>query len=237
MKLENISIKNFRLLHDVSISLEDRTTVIVGRNNSGKTSLTELFERLLADGPAHFFLEDFTLSVHEDFWSAFILKSQGTEESKVREKLPNIEARLTFSYDKNVLDLGVLADFIIDLDPDNTTAVANIKYQLQDGKIDTFFEGIEYSPDLDEVKQKKAFFKQIKERITRYYTAILFAIDPTDELNIKEMEYSSLRALLQSGFINAQRRLDDAAHRERDVLGKVLERILVTAKSDTASDE
>jgi putative ATP-dependent endonuclease of the OLD family len=48
MPIQKIEIKNFRLLNEVELSLEKRTTVIVGRNNSGKTSLTELFRRLPA---------------------------------------------------------------------------------------------------------------------------------------------------------------------------------------------
>jgi Predicted ATP-dependent endonuclease of the OLD family len=44
MKIKTIQIQNFRLLKNVTLSLEDNTTVIVGRNNSGKTSLTEVLE-------------------------------------------------------------------------------------------------------------------------------------------------------------------------------------------------
>ena len=51
-----IDITNFRLLQDVSLSLEDCVTVIVGRNNSGKTSLTELFRRLLGGQTPYFHL-------------------------------------------------------------------------------------------------------------------------------------------------------------------------------------
>jgi putative ATP-dependent endonuclease of OLD family len=36
MQLKKVEVKNFRLLHDTGLLLEKRTTVIVGRNNSGK---------------------------------------------------------------------------------------------------------------------------------------------------------------------------------------------------------
>ena len=49
MRLHKIDIQNFRLLAKVELLLEEKSTVIVGRNNSGKTSLTELFRRLLGD--------------------------------------------------------------------------------------------------------------------------------------------------------------------------------------------
>lgn len=39
MCIHQIKIKNFRLLADVELMLEDQTTVIVGRNNSGNDLL------------------------------------------------------------------------------------------------------------------------------------------------------------------------------------------------------
>ncbi|WP_320338462.1 AAA family ATPase [Citrobacter braakii] len=37
MRIHQVQIKNFRLLADVELVLEEQTTVIVGRNNNGKT--------------------------------------------------------------------------------------------------------------------------------------------------------------------------------------------------------
>lgn len=237
MRIKKVGVKNFRLLKDVELSLEDKTTVIVGRNNSGKTSLTELFRRLLADNSPSFLLEDFTLSVHDDFWCAFLLYNQKAEENEVREKLPIIEATLSVSYDASAPDLGTLSDFIIDLNVDCTEAAAVIRYQLKDAKIDALFDGCSYSPNSDISKQKVSFFKLMKERVSQLYAVSLFAIDPTDRNNQKSLEPSKLRALLQAGFIYAQRGLDDATHKEKDILGKVLERILDMASSETASLE
>lgn len=39
MLIKRVQIENFRLLRSVSVGLEDRTTLIVGRNNCGKTSM------------------------------------------------------------------------------------------------------------------------------------------------------------------------------------------------------
>ncbi|MGR6588762.1 AAA family ATPase [Stutzerimonas sp. R75] len=67
MKLRHAKIKNFRLLADVQLALEDLTTVVVGRNNSGKTSLSEIIRRLLAEGSAAFQLEDFSSACYDRF--------------------------------------------------------------------------------------------------------------------------------------------------------------------------
>src|SRR5208283_811719 len=157
MHLHQVDIKNFRLLEKVDLFLEERTTVIVGRNNTGKTSLTELFRRLLSDSPT-FRLEDFSLSVHEQFWKAFECKCEGCEESKIREALPIIEIKLTVSYNKDASNLGLLGDFIIDLNPECTDVLIVIRYQLKDGEIGAFFEG--FKPVAAD--QKKAeFFREI----------------------------------------------------------------------------
>src|SRR4029077_11333047 len=133
MYLEKIAIKNFRLLEDVELSFEKATTVIVGRNNSGKTSLTELFRRLLSGSAPTFNLEDFSLGVQEKFWRAFERKSQGREENQIREALPVIEARLTVSYEQADSDLAPLSAFIVDVDPNCTEACILIRYELGDG--------------------------------------------------------------------------------------------------------
>lgn len=223
--LEKVEIINFRLLKNVSLFLEDKTTVIVGRNNSGKTSLTELFRRLLSEKRPTFSLEDFALSVHENFWAAYNGRLENKEEKEIRQKLPVIEVKLTITYDKNAKDLGVLSDFIIDLNPDCTSALIVVKFQLKDGEIDALFEGIDLKSDATD-GDKINFYRTIKERVPLHFDCNISAVDPNDPTNQKILEWSQLKGLLYSGFINAQRGLNDITHKDQDVLGKILETLL-----------
>jgi predicted ATP-dependent endonuclease of OLD family len=59
MRIEKIQVEGFRLLQDIEILMEPSSTVIVGRNNSGKTSLTDIFDRFTANGPS-FRFQDFS---------------------------------------------------------------------------------------------------------------------------------------------------------------------------------
>src|SRR6516164_5616081 len=133
MRLKSISVTNFRLLHDVKISLEP-TTVVVGRNNSGKTSLTEVMKRIFSESGPSFRLEDFSFCAHARFWDAFTKASSGSSEEDVRKVLPTIEVRLTFAYDKDQ-PLGTLSEFVIDLNPDCTEVLIVFRYGLRDGKL------------------------------------------------------------------------------------------------------
>jgi predicted ATP-dependent endonuclease of OLD family len=231
MTIQEIEIKNFRLLKDVTLTLDKETTVIVGRNNTGKTSLTELTRRLIGDKSPYFRLEDFSLCVHKDFWTAFQIKNEGGSEEAIRKALPTIEVILKVKYDKDAVDLGALSDFIIDLDPDSEVALISISYRLGDGKIEPFFDELTF------VNTGKAdFYKALKDRVPSYFHIYLYAVDPTDPTNVKQLEWSRLQAFLKSGFINAQRGLDDETYKDKDVLSKILEVLFNAANSEDATE-
>jgi len=239
VRVSGVAIRNFRLLRDVRVSLDGESTVVVGRNNSGKTSLTELFRRLLAkDKTPTFQLEDFSLPCHEDFWQAYQLALVGKDPDEVRDKLPLIEARITISYGSDLADLGMLGEFIIDLDANATEAVALIQYRLDKGRIAAFFDGLTLEKGVSEKQRRLSFFKEIRERIPRDYKATLQAVDPTDETNKKDFDsVGKLHSVIQGGFISAQRGLDDTTSKEKDVLGKILESLFRSAAAERADPE
>jgi predicted ATP-dependent endonuclease of OLD family len=237
MHIHKIDIKNFRLLRKVSLCLEERTTVMVGRNNSGKTSFSELFRRLMSDRSPTFRLEDFSLSVYERFWSAFVLKREGQDEDDIRKVLPIIEVKLTISYNQNAPSLGPLSEFIIDLNPECAEALIVFRYQLKEGELDTLFEDIGFNQDDSESQQKTSFFRTMRDRVPKQYKLSVIAVDPNDPTNEKHMDLPRFQNLVQSGFINAQRGLDDVTSRDRGVLSQVLETLCKTAMSDTATPQ
>jgi predicted ATP-dependent endonuclease of OLD family len=231
MKIKNVVINNFRLLKNIELSFNDKSTVIVGRNNSGKTSLTEIFRRFFSESNSQKFkLDDFSISSIEKFHQALTNKLAGEEEVLIRDLFPKIELQLFVDYDDNKSDYGVLSEFIIDLEEENTGAIINISYQLKDGKIKAFFY------DLDDPNNPE-FLNIIRERIVKLYTTEITAIDPTDNTNITKVDQSKLLELIGVDFINAQRGLDDVTQSERDVLGKVLSSIFKNASTENASED
>jgi len=228
MHLKQIEVKNFRLLYDAKLLLENRTTVIVGRNNSGKTSLTEVMKRLLSDASPSFSLEDFSFCCYDDFWDSYLRKSEGEGEAEIRKILPAIEVSLRFSYEEDE-HLGLLSELVVDLDPACTEALAIVRYALMDGKLPELFGDF---AETDE-DARPEFFRLLRDRIPSLYETTLVAVDPNDETNEKGIERSTLRKLCAGGLIGAQRGLDDASQKERVVIGKVLENLFSTAKSNT----
>lgn len=240
MQLKNIAVKNFRLLHDNCIILEKQTTVIVGRNNSGKTSLAEVMKRLLADSNPSFRLEDFSFASHQSFWTAFLAAAQGIDETDVRKALPTIEIQLTFDYEIGEA-LGTLNEFIIDLDPACTEVLVVARYSLREGKVGELFADLnapEQTASPDEIELTKiALFKALRDRVPALFGINFAAVDPNDATNEKIVDASSVRKLCASGFIGAQRGLDDVSQKDRVVIGKVLENLFATAKTNAADTE
>ncbi len=236
IKLTSVCVEGFRLLERVQIAIEEGTTVIVGRNNSGKTSLTEIFDRFLGEQAGRFRLEDFAAAIRPKFLAAKVLRdSDGSDPESVLAELPVIALTLTFSYDKDAGDLGPLSPFVIDLDPDCTTAIARIEYSASLKEISALLE----IPAPSNVENPtEILFRHLRAAIPKTYTIKIFAIDPTDPRNRRKFEkITELSTLINTGFVRAQRTLDVGKRGDTDVIGKLLNKLFKTANSLTASPD
>ncbi|MBX5154018.1 ATP-dependent endonuclease [Rhizobium lentis] len=233
MRIKKVRVEGFRLLQDVEIMLESGSTVIVGRNNSGKTSLTDVFERFAGDGGAKFRLEDFSASRRKKFFEAKVLREQGEDPGKVLATIPRITVTLTFSYDSAAPSLGPLSPFIIDLDMNSTTAIVKVDYAPT---LPTLQELLEVGAPPEGVDPNGHFMRHLKEAIPKAYSIQVAAIDPTDLKNVRQFEgTATLAALLQCNLVRAQRTLDHAKHGDTDVIGKLLSTLFRTASATTAA--
>lgn len=232
MYLGTIKIKNFRLLADIQLDLASLTTVVVGRNNSGKTSLTEVVRRFTDPQGKPFALEDFSHQCCEEIEKALEAKNNEKSEGEIRAILPYIELRLCFKYDPASLDVGALGQLIIDLDMDCDEAVAVMRYELKDGAIDSLFEG---QPDSALTDETRPLFQRVmQERVPKLFEVRTWAEDPNDPDNQKKLSRALVREVLSVGFINAQRGLDDETTKDREVLAKLLESLFKSAESEKA---
>src|SRR3546814_4894300 len=157
MRIKHVEIENFRLLRHVAIGLEERTTLIVGRNNSGKTSIAELFRRLLSERALSFKLEDFSLGCHECFWTAFDAFRGGAAQSDVLAHLPSVTITLDIAYAVDAPDLGPPRDCIIDLHPACSDARLVLTLGPRATAAATLFSGI-MAPVANMAASRRAFF-------------------------------------------------------------------------------
>lgn len=229
MRIKELTIRNYRLLKDVSLTLSDNSTVIVGRNNTGKTSLTEVFRSFLSD-TTKLKYEDFNLSSLLEFKAALKAYSEKKDESEIRKLIPTVELEMRLDYQDDQESYGALGDFILDLNEDQTETTLLIQHQLGDGKIKPFFEGLKS-------EDSAIYYRELKERIHKYFETKAVAIDPSEQENRAAIDFAKVKRVFLADFINAQRGLDDETHNEKDVLGKSLGNIFKSASLDSAPEE
>lgn len=233
MRVEKVRVEGFRLLQDVEIMLEENSTVIVGRNNSGKTSFTDIFDRFTGETGARFRLEDFSPAQRERFFAAKMLREQAAKPEDVLAALPTLALTLIFRYDSTAPNLGPLSPFVIDLDLDSTTAIVRLEYRATLATLHTL---LDTPPAPEGVEPRTHFFRSLRDTVPKAYSIHVFAIDPTDDTNRRDFEgMAALTALLQCNFVRAQRTLDHAKHGDADVIGKLLSALFKTASAPTAA--
>lgn len=245
--LSKIHVRGFRLLEDIEMSVEAGSTVIVGRNNSGKTSLTEVLDHFLGEKAGKFRLEDFSAGLRSAFLANKIARDLDIlPAAELLEGIPAISLELTFTYGEG--DLGPLSPFIIDLDPACTTAIARIEYSPSLATIATLLDMpatpaaspiVEPEPAAEPavpIDPNAAFFRHLREAIPDAYALRVSAIDPTDPTNRRTFQSAAeISALIRVGFVRAQRTLDPGKKGDPDVIGKLLSQLFRTANSAEAA--
>ncbi|MFT3849809.1 MAG: ATP-dependent endonuclease [Propionivibrio sp.] len=238
MKIKTIRVKNFRLLHDISLQLDDETTVVVGRNNCGKTSLSDIVRKFLSERST-FEIVDFSSACYDKFCEAHRAHLKGANAEEVRALLPSIELRLHVSFDPTVPEFGPLREFVIDTDENCTEVVIMCSRSLADGQIAALFEGhdetvLQGGDEVHSDKDRLALFRSLADRVPTLFTTRIWAENPLDPTDTRNVMPKAVTNLLSLGFVNAQRALDGTGGRDTDVLAKVLEGLFQSASVSTA---
>ncbi|RUP80077.1 MULTISPECIES: ATP-dependent endonuclease [unclassified Kocuria] len=228
MRVSRIKVRNFRLLRTVDIDLDSRTTVLVGRNNSGKTTLAEAFTRFLQPLTLNFTVADFSAESYPEFLQAWKAYATGDEES-ARRLLPEISLTVQISYSKELPEYGPLAAAIVDLDPDCTTAMIRFSYSLEGGRLSDFFEGVAGDPDTGEEPDLERVLGIVGDRVQGMFARSISAIDPGDASNTRDIALEAMRRILTVHFLKAQRGLDDEKERPKDLIGSVFQNLFDAA--------
>jgi putative ATP-dependent endonuclease of OLD family len=179
MKIKKVEIKHFRILENVIIDLDDDITLIVGRNNSGKTSLTEIFYKFFSGDKSRFRFEDFSLSSHANFLNAeklyleYLAAKEGenpvdiifAKQDVFKNAIPKIVTNIFIEYGaEDDGNLTSLSNFLMDLDLDRQDALISCEFSISEPE--KFFKiyastAAEYNNDfIDYIRKNLHFFEK-----------------------------------------------------------------------------
>lgn len=123
-----MQINNFRLLNDTCINFEKELSLIVGKNNCGKTSLLSILSKCIGkiSETGNFDYYDFSIKFQNKLYDVIKEKAVFTND-----EIKGIQVDIYIEYD-DIDDLTNISNLFLDLDPDNHTVVLRFNYLLKD---------------------------------------------------------------------------------------------------------
>ncbi|MDI1311271.1 ATP-dependent endonuclease [Prosthecobacter sp.] len=205
MKIDRIEIRNFRRLENVSAAIEDRETVFVGPNNSGKTSATAIFRCFL--GQRKFRIYDFSVARIPEFDDFGV-----TGEA---DALPSIELDIWFKVDPNSIEFGRAFTLLPNLSDNFERLGVRLRYatpnpaKLREAYLTAYPQAGEEAPE----KTLSAFLSDDRE-LNRHFEITYASLEATEAgVTAATLDKDEGRNLLQSlvriDFVGAQRNIDD----------------------------
>lgn len=128
MKVTKINVQNYRLLKDFSLELKNDLSLIVGKNNCGKTSVLTVLEKIL-NRNSNFTLtwEDINLICRKEIFEK-IKRVSDTPDSEL-EPILGINLQIWIQYLEEDSYQNI-QPFMMDLNPDNNFIILEFTYTL-----------------------------------------------------------------------------------------------------------
>lgn len=189
MRITKISVRNFRILQNSTLDFDRELCLLLGRNNTGKTSFMVLIEKFLKTGDFNF--NDFSLNLRKKLF-AF------DETTDVNELA--IQLIMTVEYDEKD-NLCHLSEFILDLDPKCKTV--NLLFECSIKK-DKMLEGIKSRGSMPLDKYVTNHIKECLERKVYTFNSVE-DLKTENRYKLIEKEFKDIEKLIDFEIIHAKR--------------------------------
>jgi predicted ATP-dependent endonuclease of OLD family len=123
MKITQLTITNFRLLKDFSMDLEEELSLVIGKNNTGKTSILSVLDKFLNE-KSKFSYDDLNIDFRKEVEG--LIKSEIVPEDFAPK---GIKLKIFIEYNEKD-DLSNVSRVLMDLDPDNNKIVLGFEYTI-----------------------------------------------------------------------------------------------------------
>ena len=220
MYISKISIENFRLLKNFSIDLEEELSLIIGKNNSGKTSLLYLLDKIFncRDKGGCIRIDDFNLDYKKSLVD-MLVKDEVIDEKEYQEDGIRLRVYIKYNDDDDLSNVGLI---MMDLDENNYYVVLGYDYVLPYEAYCRLREKAKANADKHETNIHEEVENLLDKSISNYFVLRKKSIAYDSETNqINENDYIDLKnrpqfhedALISIGYIDAKRQV---ANKEND---------------------
>ncbi|MEO7486967.1 MAG: ATP-dependent endonuclease [Ferruginibacter sp.] len=217
MKVFKIEIENYRLLKKFCVDLEDELSLVIGKNNTGKTSLLSCLEKFLNQSDKNkFVVDDFNL-VFKNLLKTLIAEDAALAE--VDYLFTGISLKLFIEY-KEADNLANISRVMMDLDPENNVVVLGFEYSLPYSEYLNLRREFREFIVLEQAKtvenptyQIRGFFDFLKRENSKYfklgkksfeYNKDTKKVNETKFIDL-DLELVSIKEILNFKYISAKR--------------------------------
>ena len=217
MKITKIDIRNFRLLKNFSIDLEEELSLVIGKNNTGKTSLLTVLDKFLNDTKS-FSYNDFNFDFRQK------LKQIVEEETIIEENYTpkGIKLKIFIEYTETD-NLANISRVLMDLDPKNNMVVLGFEYALSYEnikKLKSDYQEYKNRPNSSE-ENTDIFNEFLEKEYSNYFKINKYSFEykiSEKKLNEKNFirlddENISIKNIINFKYISAKR---DVTNKERE---------------------
>ncbi|MGV0833723.1 AAA family ATPase [Empedobacter brevis] len=221
MKIKKIEVENFRLLKTFSMDLEDELSLVIGKNNTGKTSILSVLDKFINE-KSRFSYDDFNIDFKNEIEG--LIKSGDVPDEFLSK---GIKLKVYIEYN-DTDDLSNVSRVLMDLDPDNNNIVLGFEYTVSYDdflRIKADYAGFAASENAKNVKKKeykprelKYFLKQNLEayfKIHKFsfeYDTATNKITDTKPIDLIS-ENINLKDIISFKYISARR---DVTNKEKE---------------------
>lgn len=220
MFLSKITVQNFRLLKEFSIDLEKELSLIIGKNNSGKTSLLYLLDKIFhwRDKGGCIHIDDFNLDYKKSLVD-MLVKDEVIDEKEYQEDGIRLRLYIKYNDDDDLSNVGLI---MMDLDENNYYVVLGYDYVLPYEAYCRLREKAKANADKHKTSIQEEVEKLLDKSIANYfvlrkksiaYDAATNKINENDYIDLKNRPQFHEDALISIGYIDAKRQV---ANKEND---------------------
>ncbi len=197
MLITKIDVRNYRLLKDFSIDLREDFSLVVGKNNTGKTSLVSVLEKFILKEDK-FSYNDFCIPLRKDFLEL----EKGTKDSS------DIKITLDLFIEYNEAD-NLRNIPILNLDPKENTFKLSFEYLLE--KEESILLLKDFKKYMEQHVHTKDILYFLERNHSKYFKTIIRAVDPNDETVFKVLRFDEIRKIINLQTVNAKRGVANGA--------------------------
>jgi len=212
VKVTNICVSNFRLLKDFKIDIEESLSLIIGKNNSGKSSLLTVLDKFISQkketNEPRFSFSDFNIDALDSFEKNFT-------ENKIDEN-NSLSIDLTVKIEYSSTDsLRNISRFMTNLDPDRNNVVLLWSYRFNLQRLDDLRREFQEYKESGDSRSSKTIIDYLKKYYQEYFIVVKYSIDTENDLNtIQIRPEDRIEDLINFAYIHAKRDVQETSSKQ-----------------------